>query len=104
MINKHLALDEIKQLKMTTHNQRRNWNIYKENENKYSPFTNSCLFIICVIVYNLYYCCYAKTSSSASADSSPKQGAEKSCVCVCTKRVCVCDKEPVCKAVRLAFS
>ena len=23
------------------------------------------LFIICVIVYNLYYCCYAKTSSSA---------------------------------------
>ena len=22
-------------------------------------------FIICVIVYNLYYCCYAKTSSSA---------------------------------------
>ena len=24
-----------------------------------------CLFIICVIVYNLYYCCYAKTSSSA---------------------------------------
>ena len=32
MINKHLAsltLDEIKQLKMTTHNQRRNWNIYK---------------------------------------------------------------------------
>ena len=32
MINKHLAslaLDEIKQLKMTTHNQRRNWSIYK---------------------------------------------------------------------------
>ena len=24
-----------------------------------------CLFIFCVIVYNLYYCCYAKTSSSA---------------------------------------
>ena len=24
-----------------------------------------CLFIICVIVYNLYYCCYAKTISSA---------------------------------------
>ena len=24
-----------------------------------------CLFIIRVIVYNLYYCCYAKTSSSA---------------------------------------
>ena len=24
-----------------------------------------CLFIICVIVYNLYYCCYSKTSSSA---------------------------------------
>ena len=23
------------------------------------------LFIFCVIVYNLYYCCYAKTSSSA---------------------------------------
>ena len=23
------------------------------------------LFIICVIVYNLYYCCYAKTSSPA---------------------------------------
>ena len=22
-------------------------------------------FIICIIVYNLYYCCYAKTSSSA---------------------------------------
>ena len=32
MINKHLAflaLDEIKQLKMTTQNQRRNWSIYK---------------------------------------------------------------------------
>ena len=25
-----------------------------------------CLFIICVIVYNLYYCCYAKNSSSAA--------------------------------------
>ena len=24
-----------------------------------------CLFIICFIVNNLYYCCYAKTSSSA---------------------------------------
>ena len=24
-----------------------------------------CLFIVCVIVYNLYYCCYAKTSSKA---------------------------------------
>ena len=24
-----------------------------------------CLFIICVIVYNLYYCRYAKASSSA---------------------------------------
>ena len=24
-----------------------------------------CLFIFCVIVYKLYYCCYAKTSSSA---------------------------------------
>ena len=35
-----------------------------------SQFTNSCLFIICVIVYNLNYCCYAKTSSSAV--SSPK--------------------------------
>ena len=57
MINKHLAslaLDEIKQLKMTTHNQRRNWNIYKVggritlylNENEDSPFTNSCLFTL----------------------------------------------------------
>ena len=26
---------------------------------------HQCLFIICVIVYNLYYCCYAKTSSPA---------------------------------------
>ena len=24
-----------------------------------------CLFIICVNVYNFYYCCYSKTSSSA---------------------------------------
>ena len=29
-----------------------------------------CLFIICVIVYNLYYCCYAKTSSSAVSKKS----------------------------------
>ena len=27
---------------------------------------HQCLFIICVIVYNLYYCCYAKTSSPAA--------------------------------------
>ena len=27
---------------------------------------HQCLFIICVIVYNLYYCCYAKTSSPAT--------------------------------------
>jgi len=26
---------------------------------------HECLFIICVIVYNLYYCYYAKTSSPA---------------------------------------
>ena len=26
---------------------------------------HQCLFIICVIVYNLYYCYYAKTSSPA---------------------------------------
>ena len=31
---------------------------------KYARDTR-CLFIICVIVYNHYYCCYAKTSSSA---------------------------------------
>ena len=31
-------------------------------------------------------------------------GVEMSCVCVCTKRVCVCDTELVCKAMRLAFS
>ena len=30
------------------------------------------VFIICVIVYNLYYCCYAKTSSSAVQNVSDK--------------------------------
>ena len=32
------------------------------------------------------------------------EGEEKSCVCVCTKRVCVKFTVLVCKAVRLAFS
>ena len=31
---------------------------------------HQCLFIICVIVYNLYYCCYAKTSSPAAQKTS----------------------------------
>ena len=30
-----------------------------------TPEMHKCLFIICVIVYNLYYCYYAKTSSPA---------------------------------------
>ena len=30
-----------------------------------TPEMHQCLFIICVIVYNLYYCFYAKTSSPA---------------------------------------
>ena len=30
-----------------------------------TPEMHQCLFIICVIVFNLYYCYYAKTSSQA---------------------------------------
>ena len=36
-----------------------------------------CLFIFCVIVYNLYYCCYAKTSSSVVKKTSQQIVYEK---------------------------
>ena len=37
----------------------------ENGESSFNARYARCLFIICVIVYNLYYCCYAKTSSSA---------------------------------------
>ena len=60
-------------------------------------------------VYKLYFSTYVKLQNTNQIIPYG-QGAETSCVCVCTKRVCVSNTKPkactvgIYKAVRLAFS
>ena len=57
-----------------------------------------CLFIICIIVYNLCYCCYAKTSASAvqkvtakcTETLSPPPSTQFSLPCYIPREECPC--------------